>query len=237
MIHSTAIVDTKAELGSNVEIGPYAVIGDNVFISGSGFLPGSLLTISYDGEEVATTTADVNGIFVAPFEVPTSKHGEHIVSISDGTSIHTLTFNMESDPPVIPSPLLPQMNVEVESPMLFDWQDVTDVSLPVTYSLQISTIKDFSDVLLEKDGLEKSEYTLTEEEAQLLKDAEAPLYYWRARAIDGAENEGDWTGAGEFTVSLPFHLPSWALYTIIGLGGLILFGLGYWLGRRTAFYY
>ena len=32
MIHPTAIVDPKAELGSNVEIGPYTVIRDNVFI-------------------------------------------------------------------------------------------------------------------------------------------------------------------------------------------------------------
>lgn len=32
MIHPTAIVDPKAELGSNVEIGPYTVIHENVFI-------------------------------------------------------------------------------------------------------------------------------------------------------------------------------------------------------------
>lgn len=32
MIHSTAIVDPKAELDPNVNVGPYAVIGPNVFI-------------------------------------------------------------------------------------------------------------------------------------------------------------------------------------------------------------
>ena len=44
MIHPTAIVDSKAELGSNVEIGPYAVIGDNVFI-GSDTVIGSHVVI------------------------------------------------------------------------------------------------------------------------------------------------------------------------------------------------
>jgi len=31
-----------------------------------------------------------------------------------------------------------------------------------------------------------------------------------------------------------FAIPKWALYTIIGSGGLFLFGLGYRLGRRSA---
>ncbi|MBU0991807.1 MAG: acyl-ACP--UDP-N-acetylglucosamine O-acyltransferase [Proteobacteria bacterium] len=35
MIHSTAIIDPKAEIGSNVEIGPYTIIRENVYI-GSG---------------------------------------------------------------------------------------------------------------------------------------------------------------------------------------------------------
>lgn len=39
MIHPTAIIDPKAEIGSNVEIGPYTIIGENVFI-GSGTVIG-----------------------------------------------------------------------------------------------------------------------------------------------------------------------------------------------------
>ena len=30
MIHKTALVDSKAKIASNVEIGPYCVIGPNV---------------------------------------------------------------------------------------------------------------------------------------------------------------------------------------------------------------
>lgn len=44
MIHPTAIVDPKAELASDVEIGPYAVIGPDVTI-GSGTRVGSHVTI------------------------------------------------------------------------------------------------------------------------------------------------------------------------------------------------
>ena len=44
MIHSTAIVNPKAELDKNVEIGPYSIIGENVFI-GSDTVIGSHVVI------------------------------------------------------------------------------------------------------------------------------------------------------------------------------------------------
>jgi UDP-N-acetylglucosamine acyltransferase len=44
VIHPTAIVDSKAEISSDVEIGPYAIIGENVSI-GSGTVIGSHVVI------------------------------------------------------------------------------------------------------------------------------------------------------------------------------------------------
>ena len=44
MIHATAIVDSKAEIDSNVEIGPYSIIGENVVV-GSGTMIGSHVVI------------------------------------------------------------------------------------------------------------------------------------------------------------------------------------------------
>jgi len=44
MIHPTAIVDAKAELGANVEVGPYSVIRENVTI-GSGTVVGPHVVI------------------------------------------------------------------------------------------------------------------------------------------------------------------------------------------------
>jgi UDP-N-acetylglucosamine acyltransferase len=44
MIHETAIVDSRAELGSNIEIGAYSIVRENVFI-GSGTVVGSHVVI------------------------------------------------------------------------------------------------------------------------------------------------------------------------------------------------
>ena len=33
-----------------------------------------------------------------------------------------------------------------------------------------------------------------------------------------------------------FSIPVWARYTLIGVGGLALFGIGYFMGRRSGFY-
>ena len=44
MIHSTAIIDPKAELDSTVEVGPYSIIGANVFI-GAGTIIGPHVVI------------------------------------------------------------------------------------------------------------------------------------------------------------------------------------------------
>jgi len=213
-------------------------VGIDLLISGSGFEAGGTVTVKYDNEEVATATAGGTGIFVAAFKIPASKYGDHAITISDGTNTDEITFTMESTPPPVAAPLLPEMGVEVKPPLSFDWKDVTDDSLPVAYNLQIATSQDFSDasIVLEKKGLTESKYTVTAAEEEKLVAGETP-YYWRVRAIDGASNEGDWTGAGQFYVAAVFALPSWALYTLIGLGGLLLFAIGYWFGRRTAFYY
>ncbi|MFC1918343.1 hypothetical protein ACFLXH_06830, partial [Chloroflexota bacterium] len=136
-------------------------------------------------------------------------------------------------------PLEPAMSVRVKPPMIFDWEDVTDASQPVAYELQIATDSDFDakDIVLEKTALKKSDYTLTEEEEIELLGNGAATYYWHVRSIDAAQNASQWTGAGEFSAATPFKIPDWALYTILGLGGLLLFGIGYLIGRRSGFYY
>ena len=212
-------------------------VGTQFVIGGAGFEAGGTITIKYDDEEIDTASADSNGIFMAVLKVPVSKYGDHTITASDGTNIHQLIFTVESTLPPVPTPMLPEMGVEVEPPISFDWNDVAADSPPVTYFLQVATSKDFSDtsIVLDKKELTKSEYTSTEEEEIKLVGQETP-YYWRIRAIDAASNEGEWTGAGIFYIAPSFAMPSWAIYTLIGLGGLVLFAVGYWLGRRTAYY-
>jgi hypothetical protein len=55
--------------------------------------------------------------------------------------------------------------------------------------------------------------------------------------VDAALNESTWTGANEFSLAKPFEFTGWPLYLTIGVGALVLFLLGLWVGRRSAFYY
>jgi hypothetical protein len=212
--------------------------GSDLIITGAGFTAGGIVTIKFGEEVLGTVTADASGMFVAMLKVPAGKAGEHKITISDGTNTNEATFTLETVPPPIPSPLLPQMGVKVKTPVSFDWEDVTADVAPVTYSLQVATKDDFGqgNIVLERTGLAASKYTTTEAESIALAGRE-DVYYWRVRAVDAAGTEGEWTGAGEFSVSKSFSFPKWAMYTLFGLGALVLFGIGYWMGRRTAYYY
>jgi hypothetical protein len=212
-------------------------IGMNITISGTGFKPNSKITVTYTTEtiEVATTTSDAKGAFSATFKVPKSEHGAHTITASDGTNTLQATFIMESKAPPIPKPLLPLMGDKAKSKAYFDWEDVDDDSLPVTYTLQIASDADFKTMLVEKTGLTASEYTLIEAEKLKSTKKEAP-YYWRIRAIDAASNASDWSGAGTFYVGFIFSFPElkgWVLYGMIGGGVLLFFFLGFWAGRKS----
>lgn len=209
-------------------------VGADVTVSGTGFKASSTITITYTSTPVVfTTTSEDDGSFSYTFEVPPSEAGEHTITATDGTNTMTVTFFMESTPPLTPQPLLPMMGDKAKSQAYFDWEDVTDDSLPVTYSLQIASDADFTTMVLEKTGLTDSEYTLTEEEMLESTSNEAP-YYWKVRAIDAASNASGWSGAGTFYVGFIFpEIKGWILYTLMGVGGLLLFFLGLWIGRRT----
>ena len=63
------------------------------------------------------------------------------------------------------------------------------------------------------------------------------IYYWRESATDGAGNQSGWTQNGAFTITPPFKFTGWPMYATIAIGAIIVFLLGLWVGRRTAFYY
>jgi len=213
-------------------------VGMEMTVSGTGFIPEATITITYATEPIAVTTAtaDADGAFTATFKVPESESGEHIITASDGTSTMQVTFTMESEAPPIPAPLLPETDVKAESPVHFDWEGVDDPS-GVTYTLQIATDEDFTSasIVLEKEGLTDSEYTVTEEEKLEPTKEEAP-YYWRVKAIDGASNESEWSDTGSFYIG-GFAWPGWIIHLWWGLGAMGVGFLGFWLGKRRAYYY
>ncbi len=228
----SAVVNVNAS-GNNVG----AVIG----IIGAGFTPSTLVNVRFDDEVLTTATSNADGTILVTIEAPTAESGDHIITASDGTHTGTITFTIESVPPGIPQPLKPEMEVKVKTPIIFEWEEVEDVSPasnPVTYELQIATSASFgaSSVVIDKKNLTAITYELSPAEELELEGRTAP-YYWRIRAVDAASNASQWTGAGEFYASSPGSFPSWALYTIIGVGAVFVFLIGYWLGRRSAFYY
>jgi len=166
-------------------------VGTELLVSGTGFTGGGTATIKYDALEVATPTADNMGAFSIAFYVPVSISGKHLVTVSDGTDTKQLVFTMESEAPPIPAPLLPRIGAKVESPVHFDWEEIDDPSLPITYRLQVASDENFTAIMLEKKELTDSGYTLTEEERLKSNKKEAP-YHWRAKAIDSAANESQW---------------------------------------------
>jgi hypothetical protein len=215
-------------------------VGNQVTVSGSGFTPNGTVTVTYASEPVvvATTTADATGKFSATFTVPKSKHGEHTITASDSAGItSTTTFTMESTPPEAPLPLLPQEGSKAKAQAFFDWEDVTDPS-GISYTLQIAASENFTDVLLERTELSESEYTLTEEEKLETTSNEAP-YYWRVRAVDGAENASDWSTVIAFYVGSAFFSFSgdWKLYAVIGLAVVVLILIIALLRRKPASYH
>jgi len=213
--------------------------GMNIAVSGLGFRASSAITVTdlTSGLLIVTTTSNADGVFQATFEAAGAA-GEHVITASDGTSTLQVSFIMESQPPSAPALLLPEAATKVEARVSLDWETVTDDSSPVTYTLQIATDDSFTpaSILLEKEGLTKSEYTTTEVEKLSSTKEEVP-YYWRVKAIDAISNESEWSTPGSFYVGgILFSLTGWVLYIVMGVGGLVFFGLGYWLGRRTTFY-
>jgi hypothetical protein len=213
-------------------------VGSPIGIGGAGFTPGANVTIKYAGEIIATAKVEVDTTFTVIFEIPALELGARQFTISDGVNTTTANFTIETTAPSVPAAISPESGTKLNLPITFDWQDVTDTSSPVTYDFQIATDEDFTtnSIVLEKKALAQSEFILTETEGLDLA-GEAVPYYWRAKAVDAALNESAWTNASEFFTSGPSSFPKWAIYLIGVFGGLFLIIIGFWIGRRTAFYY
>lgn len=231
------------EIGIEISIstvttpGSPGYVGDSVTVSGFGFEADSTVTLTYATEPqvVATTTSDADGAFTATFDIPESEAGAHTITASDGTNSLEVSFYMEAQSPGVPQLLSPEIGTKAASLTQFDWESVEDPS-GVSYELQVATSEDFAadTIVLEVVGHSESEYTLTNEEALESRSEEEP-YYWRVRATDGAANTGAWADTSSFHVG--FGWPDWIIHLWWGLGVLGAIFLGYYLGKRRAYYY
>jgi hypothetical protein len=209
--------------------------GMELTIYGTGFASGATVTITYnEGDEVIateTTAADPSGNFNFVFTVPPSAAGSHVITATgDGTTTKAAVFTMESDAPPVPLPRLPGAASTAEEQARFDWGDVTDPS-GVSYTLQVASDVDFNTLVVDKQGIPFSEYTLTGNEK--LVPAGQKAYYWRVKAVDGASNEGEWSSVGLFYVGFSRTAMSGGVwYILYGLIALMLAGFVFWFYRR-----
>jgi len=249
LVTDESISDAEAEftVHSAAAVSPtHAPPGDEVKVSGSGFDSKEDVTITIDGEEVATKKAFSYGSFTTTFTVPELDEGTYDIEADDGSNtveleftvdIGTVPFYIESEKPGIPVLLVPKDGGKAPARASFDWGDVTNPSLPITYTLQIASDEAFSSILLEAAGLSLSEHTLPEGTELPKTTGEAP-YYWRVRATDAAANVGDWSAPDSFHVggvSLPGG--GWLIHLWWGLGAAGGAFLGYYLGKRRAYNY
>ncbi len=208
-------------------------VGAEVVASGTGFVENGTVTIEYDGVSLASAAIDAEGTFLLSFHVPISVRGDHVMRISDGLNTKEMTFTVESEAPAVPNLLLGTPIVVKEgTEILLDWEDVTDKSMPVTYTLQLAQDTSFSakSVFLEETGLTDSEYQIGSSTVRLLRPRRS--YYWRVRAVDSASNAGEWTRAAEIKIAPVSTMPTWLMYTLAVLGAFFILFIWYMI-RRT----
>jgi len=205
-------------------------VGTHLNVEGTGFKESLPVTITYDGNTVLTTNADLGGGFSATFKVPPSSGGEHLIKATDGATTASATFTIELVPPPIPTPILPRDGATISQGLYFDWEGVSDPS-GVSYNLVVASDPDFSNVVLAKEGLADSEYCLSDEEK--LPPSKA-AYYWRVKAIDGAFNTSEWSTPHMFYISSVSTIPEWAKYSLMALALVLLCFVCFWAGSMRA---
>ena len=213
------VAGAKIIISPKIDINPTTSvnIGDNIVVNGTGFGGTQAITIIYDGSQVATGSAtDTKGRFTTSFKLTKSRPGAHAITVTDATAaVASVSLTVESTPPPTPRPISPEPGSEVgfvgKTVVAFGWSAVEDPS-GVFYVLEISRSADFSGAVLRKEGLTKSQYTLTSQEALAKGD-----YYWRVRATDSAGNESDWANGQLLRVGV-IDLWMLALMVIAGIG-------------------
>lgn len=243
-----AIASATFELGAGITLQPATTpdspghVGQTFNVTGKSFDPGMPVSISYQNE-TANVFADAEGDVSAVTFTARGRHGEQYVNASyNGNTARSAVFYMEGTPPDEPG-----LNSPVDTRTglsgsftgricpTFTWSNVTDPSGIASYDLEIyggdnpavSISVPIEAVSFHGDIVA---YTLPGKYA-----LSYGWYYWKVRAIDGAENEGDWAEAQSFHAGI---LPQWAAITItVGLLLVVILAVGMFIRRRMGYYY
>lgn len=207
-------------------------VGQPLTVSGANFEPGTAVTVTYDQPEVTVppVTTDAEGNFQVSLLVPAGTSGPHTITASDTKNTAAATFVLESQPPPPPMALVPEVASGVKPTTSFDWSDVEDPS-GVTYTFEVALDEAFTKRVLERTGLKTSAYSLQKQEQLDLKGRQTG-YYWRVRAVDGANNQSTWSVPVHFYVGSAHSAFPWWSAPLLGLLGLALAGsIAVWIVR------
>jgi hypothetical protein len=233
------VVGLSFEIRPDIVLAPdEGYVGMNVTVTGHGFAAEKNVSIMYDGSQRTTGTTDGRGDFEVSFSVPPSQHGDHEITIGySATSAASATFTLESDPPDVPQLVSPSSGARVgfvgrvAAPTL-QWSAVSDES-GVYYNLQIATSPDvtaageFVNPMVAVKGLTATSYTATEALPH-------GTYYWIVQAVDGAQNQGDWTPPRSLRIGLMYL---WVFIVIVVAIVVLIIALSRALVRRRRYYW
>lgn len=109
---------------------------------------------------------------------------------SDWSAVWSFTTKTEQTDPLTAPILSSPSNgaVDVELPVTLDWYNVTGAT---SYDVQLSDDNGFSNLIVDKNGITSSSYTVSELD-------NGTTYYWRARAKNVLETS-DWSAVWSFT--------------------------------------
>jgi hypothetical protein len=135
--------------------------------------------------------------------------------------------------PPVPELFWPDPDIGFDKTVYLNWQDVSSLSPPVYYTVQIASDIHFKDIIIEEAGLDDSEYFIPNiDDIELF--IKSKTYHWRVKAVDSVNNESEWTAPASFLVASTFVWPPLATYLLIGLAVIIIVYLAFRLGKRTA---
>ncbi|MDQ7778768.1 MAG: sialidase family protein, partial [Planctomycetota bacterium] len=120
---------------------------------------------------------------------------------------------LDMTPPAAPTLISPaDLSYTSDQTPTFDWSDVSDPSVPVTYRLEIDDADDFLTPVIVKMDLLESAYTLSGTPPEYLTDGQ---YWWRVFAKDGADNPSPASSVWSFTVDIALPtIPTFELYDL-----------------------
>ncbi|MEJ2740270.1 MAG: hypothetical protein P8105_10685 [Dehalococcoidia bacterium] len=168
----------------------YPDIGDTVTVDGCGFSAESAVYITFDEVPVLDLPAiDADGAFTATFVVPDTGPVDHMVLVEDACgNIASALLPLETRAPESPITIEPdggRYGMFGAQEITFTWQAVSDPS-GITYSLEIADNLNFFPL---RPDLRR--YDLTD--TSCMVTLTPGIYFWRVKAVDGADNESEWS--------------------------------------------